>query len=103
MPRAPKRKKLCDNRGLHVRWYICRNCMRFSARMPFLFLVGHYYGTLTCEQSATHINLNSAAGHRNSLLLNRAKNARNLLYLMSLTGFSRAFLSLSGMPVLSSR
>jgi NADPH-dependent 7-cyano-7-deazaguanine reductase QueF-like protein len=42
-------------------------------------------------------------GHRNSLLLNRAKNARNLLYLMSLSVFSRAFLSLSGMPVLSSR
>jgi hypothetical protein len=42
-------------------------------------------------------------GHRNSLLLNGAKNARNLLYLISLMVFSRAFLSLSGMPVLSSR
>jgi hypothetical protein len=47
--------------------------------------------------------LTKSAGHRNSLLLNRAKNARKLLYLMSLTGFSRAFLSLSGMPVLASK
>jgi hypothetical protein len=44
-----------------------------------------------------------ASGLRNSLFLNGAKNARNLLYSMSLTVFSRAFLSLSGMPVLSSR
>jgi hypothetical protein len=42
-------------------------------------------------------------GHRNSLLLNGAKNARNIFLLMSLTTLGRAFLSLSGMPALSSR
>jgi hypothetical protein len=42
-------------------------------------------------------------GLRNSLFLNGAKNARNGLYLMSLSTLSRAFVSLSGMPFVSSR
>jgi hypothetical protein len=42
-------------------------------------------------------------GLGNSLTLNGAKKARNALYLINLTTLGRAFVSLSGMPILSSR
>ncbi len=61
-------------------------------------------GEIILNSVSSYLDLiESHIGHRNSLLLNGAKNARNLLYLISLTVFSRAFLSLAGMPVLSSR